>query len=154
MPDDEMSPARAGEDDALEDDADAAAGPVDAGAGPAELEADDGEVEADEAEELEAMRRLQEEIGRLSVADHLVLMLHSLSSLAVDRLGFAPETAERRDLEQARMAIDGFKALLGVLEGTRPAEEIAAHRAALSQLQMAYVAALGPSDAGSAPGAS
>ena len=93
-------------------------------------------------DEREAMRRFQEEIGRLSVADHLVLMMHSLSGLAADRLGLSPDTVERKDLEQARLAIDAFKALLSTLEGTWPAEEIKAHRAALSQLQMAYVGAL------------
>jgi Domain of unknown function (DUF1844) len=99
------------------------------------------------ADEREALRRLEEEIGRLSVADHLLLMMHSLSSLAIDRLGVTSETAVRKDLDQARLAIDAFRALLGLLEGKRPAQEIAAHRAALSQLQMAYVAALGPAPA-------
>jgi len=101
-------------------------------------------------DEREAMRRFQEEIGRLSVADHLVLMMHSLSGLAADRLGLSPDTVERKDLEQARLAIDAFKALLSTLEGTRPAEEIKAHRAALSQLQMAYVGALAAGDPTSA----
>jgi len=110
------------------------------------------QVESDgiEEDEREAMRRFQEEIGRLSVADHLVLMMHSLSGLAADRLGLSPDTVERKDLEQARLAIDAFKALLSTLEGTRPAEEIKAHRAALSQLQMAYVGALAAGDTTSA----
>ena len=106
---------------------------------------ENNEVEPDEQE---AMQRLQEEIGRLSVADHLLLMMQSLSSLAVERLGLAPEAVARKDLEQARLAIDAFRALLGVLEGKRPAEEITAHRSVLSQLQMAYVAALGPAEPG------
>ena len=95
-----------------------------------------------EEDEQAAMQRLQEEIGRLSVADHVLLMMHSLSSLAIERLGVTPESASRKDLGQARLAIDAFKALLGVLEGRRPAVEITAHRAVLSQLQMAYVGAL------------
>lgn len=105
------------------------------------------EIDRVEADEQETMRRLQEEIGRLSVADHVLLMMHSLSSLAVDRLGLTPESAARKDPEQARLAIDAFKVLLAVLEGKRPAEEITAHRAALSQLQMAYVGALEGRDA-------
>jgi hypothetical protein len=104
------------------------------------------------ADEREAMRRLEEEIGRLSVADHVLLMMHSLSSLAVERLGISPETAARKDLEQARLAIDAFKALLGLLEGKRPAAEIAGHRAILAQLQMAYVGALAPAPAGAEGG--
>jgi hypothetical protein len=103
------------------------------------------------ADEQEAMRRLQEEIGRLTVTDHMLLMMHSLSSLALDRMGLAPETAVRKDLEQARLAIDAFKALLGLLEGKRPAEEMSAHRSVLSQLQMAYVAASEPAPPKEAP---
>ena len=99
------------------------------------------------ADEREAMRRFEEEIGRLTVADHVLLMMHSLSSLAVERLGLTPETAGRKDLDQARLAIDAFRALLGVLDDKRPAEEMTAHRAALAQLQMAYVSALDPAPA-------
>jgi hypothetical protein len=97
-----------------------------------------------EDDEREAMRRLEEEIGRLSVADHVLLMMRSLSSLAVERMGLTPDTAARKDPEQARLAIDAFRALLGVLDGKRPAQEITDHRAVLSQMQMAYVTALGP----------
>ena len=96
------------------------------------------------AEDQEAIRRLEEEIGKLTVADHIGLMLHSLSSMAVDRLGMGQGGTERLDLAQARMAIDGFGALLGVLEGRADPDEFRAHRAALSQLQMAYVAVTGP----------
>jgi hypothetical protein len=117
----------------------------------AEASVDDSPGESG-GDEREAMRRLEEEIGRLSVADHVLLMMHSLSSLAVDRLGLAPDTAARKDLEQARLAIDAFRALLGVLEGKRPADEITGHRAVLSQMQMAYVAALGPAAAGDGGG--
>ncbi len=114
------------------------------------LDAHEGEEQAaaaggePTAEEREAMRRFEEELGKLTVADHLALMMHSLSSLAVERMGFSAETEPRKDLDQARLAIDGFRALLGLLEGKRPAEEMAAHKAALSQLQMAYVGALSP----------
>ncbi len=91
----------------------------------------------------ETMRRFEEEIRNLTVADHVMLMLHSLSSLAIERMGLTPDTEARKDLAQASMAIDAFRALVGVLEGKRSPDEMAAHRAALSQLQMAYVAALG-----------
>ncbi len=102
-------------------------------------------------EEREAMRRFEEEIGRLTVADHVLLMMQSLSSLAVERMGVNPEAVDRKDPEQARLAIDAFRALLGVLEGRRPAEEITGNRAVLSQLQMAYVASLGGGQSGEAP---
>jgi hypothetical protein len=88
------------------------------------------------------MGRLEEEIRNMSVADHLSYMLHSLSALAVGRLGLAPEGAGHRDPDQARLAIEAFKALVGVLEQVRPASEIAAHRGALAQLQLAYAGAM------------
>jgi hypothetical protein len=125
-----------------------------AGTGGDEAEIDELAPESDEAEAQEAMRRLQEEIGRLSIADHIVLMMHSLSALAADRLGLSPDSVEHRDLEQARLAIDAFRALLGTLEGARPAEEMRAHRAALSQLQIAYVSALGAGDTSGTAGTS
>jgi hypothetical protein len=90
----------------------------------------------------EETQRLEQQIERLPVADHVLLMMHSLSALAVDRLGLVPETVARRDLEQARLAIDAFKALMGTLEGRCSAEEMTAHRSVLSQLQLAYVGAL------------
>jgi hypothetical protein len=83
----------------------------------------------------------------MSVADHLVYMLHSLSALAVGRLGLHPDGAGQKDPVQARLAIEAFKALVGVLEQVRPAGEVAAHRGMLAQLQLAYagvVSAGGP----------
>lgn len=99
-----------------------------------------------QAEE-EVVRRLQAEISRLPVAEHLLLMLQSLSALALDRLGFG-KAAKHRDFEQARLAIDAFKALLGVLERVRSSEEIAVHRGVLAQLQMTYVETLERGSAG------
>ncbi len=93
-------------------------------------------------EDAEMMERLQEEIRNLPVSDHLVFMMQSLSGLAVARMGLAADTAGRRDMEQARLAVDAFKALLELLEKARPGGEMAAHRGMLSQLQLAYVAAL------------
>jgi hypothetical protein len=100
------------------------------------------QTETNERDEAEAMARLREEISNLPVSEHLVYMLHSLSSLAVDRLGLAEGAAARRDPAQARLAIDAFKAMLGVVEPERPAEEITTYRGMLAQLQMAYVGAL------------
>jgi hypothetical protein len=100
------------------------------------------ETPGQQGDEAEMMARLEEEIRNLSVSDHLFYMMHSLSALAVGRMGLSTDTLARRDLEQARLAIDAFKALLGTVEPVRPASEVAAHRGMLSQLQLAYVGAL------------
>jgi hypothetical protein len=69
----------------------------------------------------------------------------SLINLAGRRLGPPPGSAtegeapgsELRDLEQVRDAIDGVRALMGVLE-RRLSKELGPLRDALSQLQLAY----------------
>lgn len=93
-------------------------------------------------EDAEAMERLEEEIRNLPVSDHVLYMMHSLSALAVGRLGLTPDTAGRRDLEQARLAIDCFRALMDTVARARPSEENTIHRGTLSQLQLAYLEAL------------
>lgn len=105
-----------------------------------------GEESAEVQAEAE-YQRLQEEIRNLAVADHVTYMMHSLSSLAVERMGLTGESLSRKDLGQARLAIDAFKALLEVMERSRP-EDVAGQRGALSQLQLAYVAALEERGAG------
>lgn len=102
-------------------------------------------------DEVAMMERLQKELQSLSVSDHLLYMTQSLSALAVDRMGLTAETVERRDLEQARLAIDAFRALVEVVERARPAQEMAVHRGMLSQLQLAYVGALNRSAPVGAP---
>lgn len=97
---------------------------------------------AAQGDEAEVMARLEEEIRGMSVADHLGYMLHSLSALAVGRLGMGPDGAGQRDSVQARLAIEAFKALVGVLEQVRPAGEVKAHRGVLAQLQLAYAGAV------------
>ncbi len=114
----------------------------------------EGQTSDSQAEEAEMMQRLQEEIRNLPVGDHLIYMMHSLSALAIGRMGLTPDTAARRELDQARLAVDAFKALLEIVERVRPAQEMAAHRQTLSQLQLAYVGVLdgGPSEESGAAG--
>jgi hypothetical protein len=78
----------------------------------------------------------------MTVGEHLVTMMQSLAALAVRKMGATPETAGERDLEQAKLAIEAFRALLALVEPTRPEGEMRAHRQMLSELQLAYVQAL------------
>ena len=100
-----------------------------------------------QAEDAEMMERLQEEIRNLPVAEHLIYMMHSLSALAVGRMGLAPDAGSGKDLDQARLAIDAFRALLEIVEKAKPGQ-VAALRGMLSQLQLTYVDALGAGRAG------
>lgn len=93
-------------------------------------------------EDAEMIDRLREQLESLTVSDHLVYMMQSLSGLAVGRMGLTAETAQRRDMEQAKLAIDAFKALVDLVERARPSDEMTAHRNMLAQLQLAYVGAV------------
>ena len=69
------------------------------------------------------------------------LLLSTAATLA--QLGFAKLDETTRDLEQARLAIDGMKSLLGTLEGAVPEEVLRDFHQVLANLQLAYAAAAG-----------
>jgi hypothetical protein len=78
------------------------------------------------------------ELSRISSADMILQAAVSLLNLGGRRLGLAPGSEGERDLEQVRDAVDGVRALLGILERSATAQELRPLRDALSQLQMAY----------------
>jgi hypothetical protein len=98
-------------------------------------------------EELRAAYEAQ--LSRITPAEIMLQSAVSLVNLGARRLGLAGGTdpaqgaagddrsSGGRDLVQVRDAIDGVRALLGVLERSVP-EELRPLRDALSQLQLAY----------------
>jgi hypothetical protein len=78
------------------------------------------------------------ELSRITTADMILQAAVSLLNLGGRRLGLAPGADGERDLEQVRDAVDGVRALLGILERSVAAQELRPLRDALSQLQMAY----------------
>jgi hypothetical protein len=78
------------------------------------------------------------ELSRITTADMILQAAVSLLNLGGRRLGLAPGAKGERDLEQVRDAVDGVRALLGILERSVAAAELRPLRDALSQLQMAY----------------
>jgi hypothetical protein len=83
------------------------------------------------------------ELKRLRVEDVLVQTVVSLLNLGGRKAGLAPGTEDERDPEQLRLAIEGARALMPLVE---PAlgPETAQVRQILSQLQMAYAQERGP----------
>jgi hypothetical protein len=90
-------------------------------------------------EELRAA--LEEQMRHIRVEDVLLQTVVTLINLGARRLGLtgSPDEAGERDPEQARLAIEGARALVGLVDS----EELKPIRDALSQLQMAYVQASG-----------
>jgi hypothetical protein len=95
-------------------------------------------------EERELIDELQIELAKLKVSDLLLQTLYSISSLGYQRV-----SGETRDLEQARLAIEALRALVPVLEGAVPDEALRDFSQVLSNLQLAYAAAV---DEGPGPG--
>ena len=83
-------------------------------------------------EEMQAA--FEEELKRIRVEDVLLQTVVTLVNLAGRRLGLAQGGEEERDLEQARLAIDGARALLPLC----PDDQMGPVKQALTQLQMAF----------------
>jgi hypothetical protein len=88
----------------------------------------------------EQLRAIEEQMAKLTPDDIMLDALVSLINLGARkaRPDLPPGPQEGRDLEQARQAIDGARALVAQVEA-RHAAELGQVRQALSQLQMAYV---------------
>jgi uncharacterized membrane protein len=85
--------------------------------------------------------QLLEAVRNMKVAD---LLLSTAATLA--QLGFAKLDESTRDLEQARLAIEGMKALLGSLEGAVPEEVLRDFNQVVANLQLAYASAAEKTD--------
>jgi hypothetical protein len=113
-----------------------------------------GQPSAEERAEIEQRAAYEAELSRITSADMMLQAAVSLLNIGSYRLvgappaaqGAASQAASGRDLEQARDAIDGVRALLEILERRIPGE-LAPLRNALSQLQMAYAAEMQASGA-------
>jgi hypothetical protein len=82
------------------------------------------------------LEELIQEIRRLRVSD---LLLSTFSTIA--QLGYAKLEADSRDLDQARLAVDAMKAIVGVLEGHVPPETSRDFNQVVANLQLAYASA-------------
>ena len=90
---------------------------------------------------------LVEQIKRLKVSD---VLLSTLPTLA--QLGYAKLEPGTRDLEEARLAIEGIRALLPVLDTAVPDEVIRDFRQVVANLQLAYASAAGEVSTEEPPG--
>ena len=76
-------------------------------------------------------------LAQLQVSELLVQTLSTVSSLAYHRL-----SAEHRDLEQVRLAIEALRALVPVLSGSVPPELVRDFEQVTANLQLAYAGAV------------
>jgi len=81
----------------------------------------------------ELMKQFEEELKKLTVSDLLLQTLYTVSSL-----GYRKLSAEDRDLDQARLAIESLRALLPVLESELGEEAVRDFKQVTANLQLAY----------------
>jgi len=97
------------------------------------------EGEAPSPEELAAAFAYQ--LGRTPVRDVLLQTMATFADMAGIRLGLGPEGEERRDLTQARQAIEVLRTLVDVAEQQLGAAQARPFREPLAALQLAYARA-------------
>ncbi len=99
----------------------------------------DKDEEAKKKEE-ELLKELKEEIDRLTTKDIITQMMMSLSSLAYKKMGIPAGVNDKyKDKQQAKLAVDGFDALLKVVMDEVSAEEKENLMSSLSNLQINFV---------------
>lgn len=95
-------------------------------------------------EEEELVKQLQEELDKLTTKDIIIQLMMSLSSLAYKKMGLPVGTNDKfKDKIQAKLAIDGFDALLKVLTDEVSAQERETLQSSLTNLQMNFVKIFG-----------
>lgn len=92
--------------------------------------------EPKEPTEEELVAELEEELRKLTPSDILLQTAMTLSSL-----GFRKLSEDDRDLAQARVAIEGLKAIVPVLEGSVPEQTARDLQQVIANLQLAYAQA-------------
>jgi hypothetical protein len=101
-----------------------------------------GKEDATRESEEEMIKKLQEEIDKLTTRDIITQMMMSLSSLAYKKMGIPIGVNDKyKDKQQAKLAIDAFDALLKILMDEISAAEKENLKSSLSNLQINFVKA-------------
>jgi predicted nucleic acid-binding protein len=85
----------------------------------------------------ELVQQLEEELKKLKVTDLLLQTVYTVSSV-----GYRKLSAEDRDLDQARLAIETLRALLPVLETELGEDAVRDFKQVTANLQLAYADAV------------
>jgi hypothetical protein len=86
----------------------------------------------------ELIREMARRLAETPVRDMLIQTMATFADLAGVRLGYGPEGAAHRDLPQARLAIESFRALIAVADAELGPALAKPFREPLAQLQMLY----------------
>lgn len=104
-----------------------------------DMESGPTEKDPDQMTEEELRAQLEKHFREQKVDEVLVQFLVSLSNLAYIKMGLTAETEDVKDLAQASLAIDAFKALLDAVIMRLPEQDASALAGALSSMQITFV---------------
>jgi len=103
-------------------------------------ETEEAEKEETKESEEEMIKKLKEEIDKITIEDSITRMMMSLSSFAYMKMGLPVGVNDKhKDRQQAKLAVDGFDALLKVIIDEVSAEERENLKSSLSNLQINFV---------------
>ena len=103
-------------------------------------ETKEAEKEEKRESEEEIIKELQEKIDKITTEDIITRMMMSLSSFAYKKMGLPVGVNDKyKDRQQAKLAVDGFDALLKVIIDEVSAEERENLKSSLSNLQINFV---------------
>jgi hypothetical protein len=106
----------------------------------------------DQPSEEELRAAYEAELKKIRVEQILLEQVVTLINLGMRRTGLQPGTEDERDPDQVRLAVEGVRAVLPLVEPAA-GPQAGALREALSQLQMAYVQIAGGEGAAGGPAA-
>ena len=96
-------------------------------------------AEEERKKEEEFLKKLKEQMEKITVKDVVMQMMTSLSSLGYQKLGLPEERNKKYfDLKQAKLAIDALAALVSACEKNLSHEEYISYKNTLSHLQITY----------------
>jgi hypothetical protein len=98
----------------------------------------EGQPGAGQPSEEELRAAYEAEIKKIRVEHVLLEQIVTLVNLGMRRTGLAPGTESERDPAQVRLAIEGIRVLMPLIEQAAP-QQAGPIRDALSQLQLAFV---------------
>lgn len=98
--------------------------------------------------EAELREALEKQFREQNVSDMLVQYLASLSHIGYIKMGLTEDTSDVKDLGQASLAIDAFKALLEAVSDRLDPQDASALEGALASMQMTFAQASSGGGAG------
>jgi hypothetical protein len=106
-------------------------------------DADAGGAEGGSLTDEERAELYKQQLKELRLLDIARDMMLTVVTVGYQKLGLTDETRELRDLDDAHLAIELLRAVIGAVEPVADTEEIETYRSTLAQMQLNYARVAG-----------